>query len=111
MQFFRVGEFDQRITIQRETRTPDGGGGSSVSLVNVATNLYAHVRPRSGKEVGEHTRVEAPAIYLFVIRNRSDIKDTDRILWCGDTYNIRFTRGRGTRARFLEIDAERGVTQ
>jgi len=107
----RAGELDQLITINREVRTSDGMGGDTVSVNAVATNLFAHVRPRSGKEIGTHDRVEAPAIYLFVIRYRSDLKEDDQIVWNGQTYNIRAILTRGGRNIFLEINAERGVTQ
>jgi SPP1 family predicted phage head-tail adaptor len=106
----RVGELDQQITIQRETRTSDGMGGDTVALTSVATDLWAHVRPRSGKEIGVHDRVEAPAMYLFVIRYRGDIKNDDRIVWNGQTYNIRAVLTAGGRTNFLEINAERSVT-
>lgn len=107
----RVGELDQQITIKRESRVSDGMGGDTVTLVDVVVDLWAHVRPRSGKEVGLHDRVEAPAMYLFVIRYRSDLKDDDRIVWNGQTYNIRAILTAGNRTNFLEINAERGVTQ
>lgn len=107
----RAGELDQLITINREVRTSDGMGGDTVALTAVATDLFAHVRPRSGKEVGLHDRVEAAAMYLFVIRYRSDLQEDDQIVWNGKTYNIRAILTRGGRSMFLELDAERGVTQ
>ena len=108
---YRVGELDKQITIKRETRTSDGMGGDTVTLTTVASDLWAHVRPRSGKEIGVHDRVEAPAMYLFVVRYRDDLLDSDQITWDGDIYNIRAILSSGGRKLFLEIDAERGVTQ
>lgn len=108
---YRTGELDQLITIQRETRTADGMGGASVSLTTVVSDLWAHVRPRSGKERGAFDRVEASAMYLFVVRYRDDIRESDRVVWNGDTYNIRAILTRGARSNWLEFDAERGVTQ
>jgi len=94
------GALDQLITIKRETRTSDGMGGDTVALTDVAADLWAHVRPRRGRELATHDRVEAPAMYLFKIRNRSDIKNTDRIVWNGATYNIREVLTEGTRAAY-----------
>lgn len=108
---FRPGELDQKITIKRETLTGDGMGGNTSTLTNVAADLWAHVRPRSGREVAEHNRVEAPAKYLFVVRYRDDIREDDRIDWNGETYNIRAILTRGSRSAYLEMDAERGVTE
>lgn len=108
---YRAGELDQLITIQREVRTADGMGGAAVTLSTVASDLWAHVRPRSGKELASFDRVEASALYLFVVRYRGDIREDDRVVWNGDTYNIRAILTRGGRSNWLEFDAERGVTQ
>lgn len=108
---YRVGELDELITIKRETRTDDGGGGASVTLTTVVSDLWAHVRPRSGKEMGNNDRVQDSAMYLFVVRYREDLKESDRIEWEGETYNIRSLLTRGNRSMYLEIDAERGVPQ
>lgn len=108
---YRVGELDQLIDIKREVRVSDGAGGFTTSRTDVAADLWAHARPRSGKEIGVHNRVEAPAMYLFVVRYRSDVKENDIIVWDGDDYNIRAILTRGGRSMYLEIDAERGVTQ
>lgn len=108
---YRVGELDKLITIQREVHTPDGRGGQSVSLTNVVTDLFAHVRPRTGREGEQYDRVNATATYLFVIRYRDDLRESDRIVWDGVQYNIQAILTRGGRSMFLEIDATRGVAQ
>lgn len=107
---YAPGELDKRITFKRETRTADRVGGVVVSLTNVAT-VWAHVRPRTGNESENSSRVEAKSSFLFVIRNRSDILESDRITWAGVDYNIRAIMRRGERPLYLEIEAERGVAQ
>jgi SPP1 family predicted phage head-tail adaptor len=108
---YRAGELDKLITIQRETKTADGMGGNVAVLTNVATNLWAHVRPMTGSERGIYDAVEASAMYLFVIRTRDDIVASDRIVWEGYDFNIRAIKGRGARPMYLEIEAQRGVPQ
>lgn len=108
---YRVGELDQLITIKREVRVSDGGGGSTTTTTDVVTGLWAHARPRSARERGMFDSVEASAMYLFVVRYREDVRENDRIVWNGATYNIRGILTRGGRSEYLEIDAERGVTQ
>lgn len=107
---YTPGELDQRVTFERLSRTPDGQGGNTDAWAAIAT-VWAHARPRSGKENTQFERVNGEASYLFVVRYRSDLKDADRVVWGGVAYNIRLINERGTRRLYLEIDAERGVAQ
>jgi len=102
---------DQRVTFQAETRTVDNMGGATEAWADVATNptVWAHVRPARGAEELSAQRVDAAAMYVFMVRNRSDIVEGNRILWRGDYYNIRFIERRGERPLYLYIHAERGV--
>jgi SPP1 family predicted phage head-tail adaptor len=110
---FRTGELDQRITFQERISVSDGMGGSVDTWTDIATlsSVWAHVRPKSGREVTEYDRVNAEAGYLFVIRNRSDILDSYRIMWDGLPFNIKARKQPKTRALYLEIDGERGAPQ
>jgi SPP1 family predicted phage head-tail adaptor len=107
---YHPGEMNERVQIIRETRTSDGAGGQTLSLTTLAS-VWAHVRPRSGREMERFDRVNASAMYLFVIRYRTDVEESDRILWKGEFYNIRYIAQGTGRALYLEIDAERGVAQ
>lgn len=102
------GELNQRITIERKQRTPDGGGGYVEAWSTVETR-WALVRPMSGNERAASQQTQADANYLIVVRNPADVQHADRIMWNGDAYNVRFIKDRGSRALYLEIEAERGV--
>lgn len=104
------GELDQKITIQRESLTSDGMGGSTVSVSTLAS-VWAKVIARSGREREYADRVNAEGAYTFVIRWRGDVLESDRITWRGEDYNIRAIAQVGGRKLYLEIDAERGVAQ
>lgn len=110
---YRTGELDQRVTFQERVNTPDGMGGSSFEWVDIAelSSVWAHARVKSGREVTEFDRVNAEASYLFVVRNRPDIKADYRIVWDGEVFNIRHIAKPKTRALYLEIEGERGVAQ
>ncbi len=103
-----IGTLDQRVTIQRETRTADTYGGAALAWVEVAT-VWASVRPLSGRERADFGKVEAPANYRFTIRRRADVTDAMRITWNGASYNIRFVSDPGPRSLYMAIEAERGV--
>lgn len=104
------GELDQKVVIQRETLAADGIGGSTVSVSTIAT-VWAKVISNSGREREFGDRLNAEAGYKFVIRWRSDVLDSDRIVYGGNSYNIRNIAKEGGRKLYLEIDAERGVAQ
>lgn len=110
---YRAGELDQRITFQKRVKTPDNMGGYAFDWVNIDTlsNVWAHARPRSGTERAQFDQVNAEARYLFVVRNRQDIKEEYRIIWDGELFNIRYIPKPKTRALYLEIEGERGVAQ
>lgn len=107
---YRPGELDERIIIRRETESDDGGGGVTVAVADYAT-LWALVRPASGNERLAMDAIQAEATVVFVIRARSDLRESDRIKWRDVEYNIRTMGKRSPRAMYLEITAERGVAQ
>lgn len=108
-----IGRMDQRITLQRLVKTPDGAGGYRESWANYETNAcpWAKVMAKSGRESMVEGRIAAQFTVLFEIYNRSDVVETDRILWQGTAYNIRGIRREGVRPLTLVIETERGVTQ
>lgn len=108
---FRPGELDQLITIEREQLTDDGTGGQDLEWVTVVTDLWAKVRPLSGNEQERYDQVNAMAMATFVIRYRDDLLPTDRIVWNGEPYNIRYIPPVSGREMYLAINAERGVAQ
>lgn len=98
---------DQRVTFLREVTTPDGMGGSTVTWAEIAT-VWADVRPMSGREREQSQRLDAQSNYVITIRNRSDVDETSVVEWRGERFNVRFVP-RDPRARWLKIEAEKGV--
>jgi SPP1 family predicted phage head-tail adaptor len=106
---YEIGELSERLGLERKTRTPDGAGGASVAWTEYA-EVWALVRPMSGRERAHAAREEANALYLVVIRYRDDVLDADRLAWRGRHLNIRFRKDRGPRPLWLEFEAEMGAT-
>ena len=108
----RPGKLDQRITLQAYAEVSDGGGGSTKTWADLPSvpNVWAMVRTAPGDERFEDGRVNADAVSEFTIRNRSDIDERCRISWGGEYYNIRSIMREGTRALYVKIRAERGVS-
>lgn len=105
---YQVGELDQLVTIRREVRVPDGMSGSKLEWQDVA-EVWARVRPMSGRERLAAGQVEASANYLVVIHAGTEVLEKDIIVWDGQELNVRFPKRRGSRSLFLEIEAEMGV--
>ncbi|MFP1646116.1 phage head closure protein [Pontitalea aquivivens] len=106
-----AGKLDQRITFQRYSETPDGGGGVTRAWADLAAlpTVWAHVKARAGREAVTEGRMAASFSVFFTIYHRDDITERDRIIWGGTPYNIRGILREGSGQRLLVIEAERGV--
>ena len=100
-----AGELDQRVAIEREVRSGDGGGGATVAWVPVCT-VWAKVWPVSGDERARAQQREASVLVRMRIRRRGDVAADMRALWNGRTFDIRAVAGGGTREPFLTLDCE-----
>lgn len=105
---YSAGELTERVTIRRNIRKPDAGGGYEDHWQNIRVE-YALVRPLSGREREEADRTEAVANYLVVLRARRDITEADKIVWEGRFLNIQFIRARKARALYTEYECSMGV--
>lgn len=107
---YRVGELDQRITIERKQLTPDGMGGNSLAWVSIGS-VWAHVRPKSGRETVGFERLNGETTYIFIVRNSIDVKYSDRIVWDGVEFNVDNIPKPKGRALYMEVEATSGVAQ
>lgn len=78
----RAGWLNERVTLQRQTATPDGQGGSTLAWANLTTvpTVWAKVRQLSGTEGAEAAITKARARYEVTIRRRADVRASDRVL-------------------------------
>jgi SPP1 family predicted phage head-tail adaptor len=68
----RISALRERLTLEQPVRTPDGGGGASVSWETV-TELWAHVRPISGDERLSHDQVTGRLTHQVWVRRRAGV--------------------------------------
>lgn len=108
----RPGQMDQRITLRGETLTGDGQGGQTRKVAD-KFSAWAEVVPGTGAEQDRHDRLVGEAMYTFTFRNRPDVtvQESDRVLWDGIEYNVRFVARPGGRDLYISVTAERGVAQ
>lgn len=105
---WHAGMLDQRVSLKHRSITDDQAGGGAVTYEEYV-EVWAHVRPMSGREREHAQRAESSANYLIVVRNRDDVLDGDRATWRGRDLNVRFVKRAGPRSAWLEIEAEMGA--
>lgn len=106
---YDIGELDQLIDIKRKTLASDGMGGQTVTITNVAQNVWCKPRALSGKEVLKYDQMTASSMTAFVMRYRTDVLPADYLVWNSENYNIRYIAPASERDLYIVIEAERGV--
>lgn len=95
----------RRIRVERKVATRDAFGGENISYV-LRVELYADVRPVSGREPLLAQQFQVGEAFEFRVRYRTDIAPTDRVVWKGERYDITALLEQG-RNRVLRIIAKR----
>jgi len=107
-----AGAMDQPISIERKTSVSDGAGGSLDTWAAIANGqVWAAVRAAkatSFDETLDNGRINAGYKVSFTIYTIADLTEVDRIVWNGETYNIRGILRSGNPLT-VQVDAERGV--
>jgi hypothetical protein len=87
-------------TIQRETSTPDGGGGQTTTWPVVATDVPCRLAPLGGGElaressaVGDRITDQATAVVTF--KAGTDVTVADRIVIAGKVFDVTLVKPRG----------------
>lgn len=105
-----LGDLRRRITVQQETRTPDGGGGFVIAWADVCT-VWAKVWPITPREAMDGERLEARVDTLIVIRYRpgNTITAGMRISADGLLYQIKGLADVESRHEFIELTCTAGM--
>lgn len=97
-----------RLTLQEPVHTPDSGGGYISSWSDIA-QLWAEILPVSGRERLFTGKVQAEATHRILIRYRSDVSTSHRLVFESRIFNIRSIMNAHERNEMLELLAEEGV--
>lgn len=103
-----IGQFNKRITFEKQIKTDDGGGGFSVSweeLENVP-EVYANISPLSSKEIFSYLKREVKVSHKIIIRYRNDISVEMRVVSGDKIYGIKAIKDLQGLNRYLEITAD-----
>ena len=104
----KAGMLREPIEIQSQVRTDIGGGATDITYTN-RVNLRGYFKPISGNERLYAERLDATTRNRLVIRYRSDLTESDRVIIRGRAYQIRSIINIEFRNKFLEIDLDGGV--
>lgn len=107
MASYKLGMLDQRVNLERASRTADGVGGYTINWQLIA-QLWAHVSPNSGSEREEAQRVEQQVKYLVVLREPVDVRPGDTIVWNTHRLNVEAVKVT-PRSPWLELDCALGA--
>lgn len=83
----KVGRLRHLLTIQTQTATADGMGGSSVTWTD-GDEVWADVRPVSGAERAQADRLMLDVTHKVVMRYRALSATTQRLVTDGRVFNI-----------------------
>ena len=83
----RIGDLNKRITLQYQTKTPDGMGGFTVVWVDAAS-VWAAIWPVSASETIQAAQATMTITHRIRIRYRAVLKAGWRISYAGRFFNI-----------------------
>lgn len=101
---YNIGALDRRITVQNYTESTDSFG-QKVRSYATYKELWASVQEKSGTEGESGNQLVASKQVVFVIRYRTDLSETMRIVYGSWVYRIESIIADDARKSFLKIVA------
>lgn len=101
----RIGRLRHRLTVEREARSADNGGGAAVVWEELG-EVWGAVETASGMERFAAGRVTGEAACLITIRHRGDIAPAMRFRRGAETFHILSALDRDGQRRFLTCQCE-----
>jgi SPP1 family predicted phage head-tail adaptor len=83
-----AGSLDQLVTLQARSAGQDARGQASDTWVDVATNVWARVAPRRGRDFFAAGQEQATFDCTVLLRYRTDITASMRVLWQGQPLEL-----------------------
>lgn len=100
-----VGGLRRKLTLERNMRVGDGGGGASTNWVSVA-QLWGSVEVLRGEEFFAEHKVQGRVSHEIVVRYRSDVEPEMRLSMDGRLFQILAVFDPDERRRWLKCLCE-----
>lgn len=98
----KIGDLRHRVQIESAARASDGGGGATVTWIEVA-EVWAAIWTRTSDETFEHDRAAGRATHDIWIRHRADLKPEMRIRSGARSFDILGVIDVEDRGRWLKV--------
>lgn len=105
---YTAGMLRHRVELQSQQKSGNGSGGFTRTWTTYAT-VRAAFKAKSGFERMQADRLDAQTKNEAVIRYRDDLTESDRVVFNGKAYNIRFINNVEFRNRWIVLDLDGGV--
>lgn len=99
-----IGDFKQRVEIERYITVPDGMGGTTQEWAAVGS-VWANIRPLSGQKRLEFGKLGSTVTHEIQMRYRTDITDQDRLMYNGRNFTLKFKINEDEENAFLSFGA------
>jgi SPP1 family predicted phage head-tail adaptor len=103
-----AGMLREPADIQTQETADIGGGATELSYTTRAT-VRGKMLPLSGNQVLYANRLDARTKNRFMMRYRSDLTESDRLVIRGRAYNITYIDNVEFRDKWLVVDLDGGV--
>ena len=99
-----VGDFKQRVSIERYKTEPDGMGGTTQKWTEV-DKVWCNIKPLSGQKRLEFGKLDSTVTHEILMRYRQDISDQDRLKYKGKNYTLKFEINEDKEDTYLNFGA------
>lgn len=82
-----AGAFDQRLTVQRRAAGQDALGNANGAW-QVLFTAWGSAKPMTGREQARAGQLQGVGPVTFRMRYRAGVRESDRVLWRGQPYEI-----------------------
>jgi SPP1 family predicted phage head-tail adaptor len=106
--YIRTGALKRKAELQVMTKTPDAGGGESVTWTK-ERDLWCQIRPLSGSKRLDAMAISSDVSHEIYARYAADITTAKRIVYAGVPYNIEAVIVPDQENEFVHLICKTGV--